>query len=78
IIEVSDTGIGMESPPAFDTRSAPFRSTAGTQGEKGTGMGLALCQTLLKSLDGRLTIDSKPAEGSTFRVFLPSVGIHLT
>ncbi len=76
IIEVSDTGIGMEETPSFDTHSSPFRSTAGTQGEKGTGMGLALCQTLLKSLDGQLTIDSKPAEGSTFSIFLPSVGIN--
>ncbi|MFZ4560222.1 MAG: sensor histidine kinase [Saprospiraceae bacterium] len=75
IIEVSDTGIGMEVLPCSDIPLGNFRSTSGTQGEKGTGMGLALCQTLLKSLDGRLAIDSRPEEGSTFRIFLPSQGV---
>ena len=75
IIEVSDTGIGMEVLPGSDIPPGNFRSTPGTQGEKGTGMGLALCQSLLKSLDGRLVIDSKPEEGSTFQILLPSNGV---
>ena len=77
-IEVSDTGIGMQATAISDVPFGNFRSTPGTQGEKGTGMGLALCQTLLKSLDGQLTLDSKPAKGSTFRIFLPSCGVSTT
>jgi two-component system phosphate regulon sensor histidine kinase PhoR len=38
----------------------------------GTGLGLAIVKHIISRHQGRLTIDSRPGEGSTFTVFLPA------
>ena len=37
----------------------------------GTGLGLAIVKHIVSRHQGRLTIESRPGEGSTFTVFLP-------
>ena len=71
IIEVADTGIGMDTTTFSPISSGIFRSAPGTKGEKGTGMGLALCQKLLESLDGQLTLETHTSKGCTFYILLP-------
>ncbi len=68
-IEVRDTGVGMDErtmkrifEPFFTTKSG------------GTGMGLFVAKSILKSHGATLTVDSKPGEGTTFSVFLPDQG----
>lgn len=37
----------------------------------GTGLGLAITRSLVELHDGRITVESKPGQGSTFRVYVP-------
>ncbi|NOT77081.1 MAG: tetratricopeptide repeat-containing sensor histidine kinase [Cyclobacteriaceae bacterium] len=70
-IRVSDTGIGMSKEQVenlFDNVTA--RTTHGTDGEKGTGLGLLLCKEMAENNGGRLLVTSEAGKGSTFHVFL--------
>ena len=74
IIGIEDTGIGMtisqvEKLFASDTHF----SQSGTLGEKGTGLGLLLCQELIGLNGGQLDVRSVPGEGSKFYFGLPLV-----
>ena len=44
-----------------------------TTKKKGHGLGLAMCQKIVKEHDGFITVDSKENDGTTFSVFLPLV-----
>ncbi len=46
-------------------------STYGTQGEKGTGLGLMLSKELILKNGGELLIERRIGEGSSFTVVLP-------
>ncbi|TWU03835.1 ATP-binding protein [Neorhodopirellula pilleata] len=71
-IDVIDTGIGMtpeQQARIFESFSQADSTTTRKFG--GTGLGLSISQRLSESLGGRLTVESKPGMGSTFRVELP-------
>ena len=68
VIEIADTGIGMDEQilkKAFD----PFFTTKPV-GE-GTGMGLAVVLGVVQSHGGNVQVESVVGKGSTFRIFLP-------
>jgi signal transduction histidine kinase len=68
IFEVRDNGSGIDEKimhKIFD----PFFTSKSHMG--GTGLGLYVTQGLVESLRGRIEVESKPGEGSTFRVVLP-------
>lgn len=69
LLEVSDTGSGIPS----DVREQIFEPFFTTKevGE-GSGMGLFVTRNIVKSLGGRIKVDSTPGAGSTFSIFLPS------
>jgi len=72
ILEVEDTGIGMEQEAAekiFSRRE--LVSAPGTAGEKGTGLGLFICQEMCLRLQGRIWMRSTPGKGSTVSFTLP-------
>ena len=73
IVTIRDNGIGM--PPERLAHLFEFEtgaSTDGTDGEKGTGLGLQLCKELIDLQGGSLSVESTLGQGSTFRFTLPS------
>jgi len=71
-ISVSDTGIGMEEEKVKTLFSAEkIKSTPGTSGELGTGLGLLVSYEFLKINKGTFRVDSKLGEGSAFTISLP-------
>lgn len=70
VLEVADKGIGMNARQKEEVLSGTGGSSRGTQGEKGTGLGLRLCNELLVRCGGYLEIESEEGQGSVFRVVL--------
>ena len=67
-VAVRDTGVGI--PP--ENRARLFSAFFTTKPEGvGTGLGLSICQGIIVALGGRITVESEPGKGSTFRVLLP-------
>jgi PAS domain S-box-containing protein len=69
VFEVQDTGLGI-SPQIRDHIFEPFFSTK--KPGKGTGLGLSTAQTIVKSHDGFISLESEMGRGTTFRIFLPA------
>jgi PAS domain S-box-containing protein len=70
-IRVSDTGIGI-APENIERLFIPFdRLGAENSNVEGTGVGLPLSLRLVEAMDGDLSVESAPNEGSTFTVALP-------
>ncbi len=70
-IEISDTGVGM-TKETLDNIFNPFYS----QRRDGTGLGLAVTQSIVEGHDGRIEVESEPEKGTTFRIILPLVFIE--
>lgn len=68
-IEVTDTGIGIASE-ALARIYDPFFTTKGVG--RGTGLGLAVTYGIVQEHGGRITAESAPGQGTTFRIVLPS------
>ncbi|MFK7928128.1 MAG: ATP-binding protein [Myxococcota bacterium] len=75
MIEVEDNGTGI-TPPIKRQIFDPFFTTkpAGI----GTGLRLAICHRVVDSAGGRLTCESSPGIGTTFRLRLPISGVPHT
>lgn len=71
---ITDTGVGI-SQKEIDSilQRGELSSTRGTEGEKGTGLGMTLTMDVLKDNGGSLSISSHPGLGSCFVVALPAV-----
>ncbi len=68
----SDSGIGISEK----NMSKLFRieekyKTVGTAGERGTGLGLALCKEFIEKNGGKIWVKSEVGKGSTFKFTLP-------
>jgi signal transduction histidine kinase len=72
-ISVRDTGVGIPSENLariFD----PYYSTKDTYSQKGLGLGLAVCYSIIKRHDGLITAESEPGKGTTFSIYIPAAG----
>ncbi|NQZ77977.1 MAG: HAMP domain-containing histidine kinase, partial [Ekhidna sp.] len=68
VLEVIDTGIGMAEETVNGLFTGEIDSTDGTAGEKGNGLGLALCYDFVRRLGGTIAVESTLGKGSVFRV----------
>jgi signal transduction histidine kinase len=75
-VRVADRGVGIE-PAAQQKLFKPFsrirdHKTAAIQG---SGLGLYICERIVKAHGGRFAVDSRPGQGSTFSFSIPLYGV---
>jgi len=68
LVEVSDTGIGMDE----DTRRRCLEPFFTTKGERGTGLGLAMVYGMIQRHSAELDIESAAGQGTTVRLSFPA------
>ncbi|MBN2136363.1 MAG: HAMP domain-containing histidine kinase [Sedimentisphaerales bacterium] len=73
-ITVADTGAGIEASNLQEIFE-PFFTTKKDgklpSGRLGAGLGLAFCRRVMQAHNGTISVESKPGEGSTFKIALP-------
>jgi len=67
-VVVMDSGTGMSEEVRQKARE-PFFTTK--EPGKGAGLGLAICEEIIRSHRGRMEIESQEGKGSAIRVHLP-------
>jgi signal transduction histidine kinase len=72
LIHVCDRGIGISLPHQNRIFERFYRvDESMTRSRDGTGLGLAIAKSLIEGMEGRITLRSKPGEGSIFTITLP-------
>ena len=69
---VTDTGSGIDPNDMENIFGTYVSRDANVQ--NGYGLGLALCKNIVERMEGRISVQSKLGEGSTFRFILPFEG----
>jgi two-component system phosphate regulon sensor histidine kinase PhoR len=71
VLRVSDNGIGI--PPADQPHIFEkfYRASGPAQEQDGTGLGLSIVKTIIDAHGGRIWVDSRAGEGTTFTVVFP-------
>lgn len=70
-ISITDNGRGIPKDQIgkiFD----PYFSTKDTVTQKGLGLGLAICYSIIKKHNGHITVKSEVGKGTTVELFLPA------
>ncbi|WP_225409659.1 PAS domain S-box protein [Stigmatella hybrida] len=68
VVRIRDTGRGMDAK----TRARIFTPFFTTKpAGQGTGLGLTICDTIIRRHQGRIEVQSEPGQGTTFTVRLP-------
>jgi len=68
VITVADTGFGI----AETDLAKIFQPFFTAKKRRGIGLGLPICQRIVKNHGGRIEVESQPGTGSKFKIYLPS------
>ncbi|MBM3997388.1 MAG: HAMP domain-containing histidine kinase [Planctomycetes bacterium] len=74
ILTVKDTGIGIDRdvlPRVFERFYRADKARSREKEHAGYGLGLSICQTIIQSLHGEISVESEIGRGTTFTVRLP-------
>ena len=74
-ITLADSGKGI-TPEVMPHIFNPYFSTKQRGNQKGMGLSLALCHTIITRLGGLITAESIPGNGTTVNIWLPTVQYH--
>jgi len=72
IISVADTGLGID-PSALDKIFQPFYTA---KKRRGLGLGLPICDRIVRSHGGNRTVQSQPGIGTIFEIRLPAARVE--
>ena len=72
-LEVSDSGIGIAARDLRHIFEKFYQAPTDSRGKvRGAGLGLAIVRHLVEAHSGRVTVESTPGRGTTFRVHFPA------
>jgi hypothetical protein len=71
-LTVRDTGRGLRAEQLASLFEPFNRFGVESEGIEGTGIGLTIVKSLVDGMGGRIDVDSRPGEGTAFRVTLPA------
>ena len=71
VVQVTDTGIGIEQQHMAQLFQPFVQAHDGVRGQGGTGLGLAICKRLTQLMQGQIDVRSEPGKGSCFTLRVP-------
>jgi two-component system phosphate regulon sensor histidine kinase PhoR len=74
LISVSDNGVGIAAEDIPNLFEDFYVGKSKTDGERRSGVGLAITRRIIEAHNGNITVESKLGEGSTFVIQLPVLG----
>jgi two-component system sensor histidine kinase/response regulator len=75
-VTVTDTGIGLSQADIDKLfKIDVHHTTPGTAQEKGTGLGLILCQEMVEKNGGRIWVESELGQGTTVKFTVPAIDL---
>lgn len=81
-VQVTDSGCGIPKDkhkkiftPFFSTKGEHAHSDSPQATVRGSGLGLAVCHTIVNNHNGRIEVDSQVGVGSNFTLYLPLKGV---
>ena len=69
VLEVSDTGVGMDA----ETRARMFETFFSTKGTQGRGLGMSIVNQIITMAGGFIQVDSYLGRGTRVRLYLPRI-----
>ncbi|HEY4063797.1 MAG TPA: ATP-binding protein [Puia sp.] len=76
VLEIEDRGVGIDAVCLQRIQNKSFHTSPGTGQEKGTGLGLIICEDLIEKCGGRMVIESEPGKGTVVRIELEEAAVE--